>query len=253
MRNRFSIAADTVFVLFAGFFIFLWLFYYLVKYPYSLLLAIIVSALVSVFFLALLIKKNEKTAIEKADREKYENAMIDLAVTNKTEKLRFFGSLYKKAYGDAKVLKGAVYIPSENRAVFPAFTLSPVGRETVAKAIGKFPAGVTILSESFTDEEIRFARKFGDKVSLISGAEVFSLMKKYGVFPERKLFPDETERKTFKFSLSFEKKKAVSFLLFGSFFILFSFIAPVKIYYVISGLALIGLAVFIRLFGKRTA
>ena len=54
-------------------------------------------------------------------------------------------------------------------------------------------------------------------------------------------------------SFSFEKRKAVSFLLFGSLFLVFSIIAPIKIYYVISGLALLSLSVFTRLFGKKTA
>ncbi|MBO4594516.1 MAG: hypothetical protein J5697_02300 [Clostridia bacterium] len=253
MRNRFSVVADTVFVLFAGFFVFLWLFYYLLPYPFSLLLSIVVSALIAVFFLAIVRKKNEKTAIEKADLKKYESVMLDLAVANKTEKLKFFCSLYKKIYENVKVLKGAVFIADKNLAVFPEFSLSPVGKETIVKAVGRFPAGAEILAENFTDEEQRFSRKFGGAVKLTVGTEAFALMKKHDLFPERKVTIPETRKKSFKLSFSFEKKKAVSFLLFGSLFVLFSFIAPVKVYYVISGLALLGLAVFIRLFGKRTA
>ena len=252
MRNRFSVAADTVFVLFAGFFVFLWLFYYLMPYPYSLLLAIVLSSLLAVCFLSVVKKKNEKTTIEKADLKKYESAMLDLAVANKTEKLRFFCSLYKKIYGNVKVFKGSVFIADENRAIFPEFSLSAVGKETIIKAIGRFPAGVEILAENFSDEEIRFSKKFGDTVKLTVGAEAFALMKKYDCFPERKVKIPETEKKSFKLAFSFEKRKAVSFLLFGSLFLLFSFIAPIKVYYVISGLALLGLSVFIRLFGKKT-
>lgn len=253
MRNRFSIAADTVFILFAGFFVFLWLFYYLLPYPYSLLLAIVVSALIAVCFLALIKRKTEKTAIAKADQKQYENAMLDLAVTNKTEKLKFFCGLYKKIYGNVKVFKGAVFIVDENRAVFPEFSLSPVGRDVIVKAAEKFPSGAEILSECFTDEEVRFSKKFGGAVNLTSGAEVFALMKKYDCFPERKISFPENGKTHIKLSFSFEKKKAASFLLFGSFFLLFSFVAPIKIYYVISGLALLSLSVFIRLFGKKTA
>ena len=224
MRNGFSIIADVVFVLFAGFFIFLWLFYYFLPYPYSLLLAIVVSALVAVLFLAFTKKKNEKTAIEKADRKKYENAMLDLSIMNKTERLKFFCSLYKKVYGNAKVFKGAVLLENEKRAVFPEFSFSPVGKEKIIKAVEKFPSGAEILSESFTDEEIRFSKKFGDGVKLTAGAEVFALMKKHNLFPEQKVKLSETAKKHVRLSFSFEKKKAVSFLLFGSFFILFSFI-----------------------------
>ncbi|MBP5686384.1 MAG: hypothetical protein J6W87_01205, partial [Clostridia bacterium] len=151
------------------------------------------------------------------------------------------------------VFKGAVFVADENRAVFPEFSLSPVGKETIVKAVGRFPAGAEILAENFTDEEIRFSKKFGGAVKLTVGAEVFALMKKHGLFPERKVNLTETEKKPFKFSFSFEKRKAVSFLLFGSLFLVFSIIAPIKIYYVISGLALLSLSVFTRLFGKKTA
>lgn len=249
MRTTFSVAVDTAFVLLISFVLSLVFFYYYTPYPFSVIISAAVSVIFCVLFRFFTKNKTEKQRVKKEDEEKYENAMLNLAFMNRTRQLAFIRALFEKEYGKVKTEKGAIVI-NGGLAIFPRFSFSPVKKDEILKAVEKFSSPVAVLSESFSEEELRFAAKFGNRITLISGKQIFYKMKKHDLFPEEKIKVEKHKKRKIFLSFPLEKKKAVSFLCFGLFFLIFSFFAPIKTYYIASGVVFLGFSLFLRLFGK---
>ena len=247
MRTRFSIISDTVFILFSSFVILSVFLYYFTPYPFSLIIAFSLAIISGVLFYKTANRKKAKSIDGKLEKQKYENAMINLSVSEKEKQADFFYSLYCKKEDGSKIKDGTIELKNGG-AILPFFSFSETDRGEVLRALIKYKNGVTLLAENFSDSERAFFGKFNN-LTLKDGKEVFSDMKTANLFPEEVIIPEKRKRKI-SFFLPLHKKKAVSFLLYGLFFLSFSFFVPIKIYYLAFGTAFILSAVLSRIFGK---
>ena len=249
MRTSFSVYSDAVFVFLSSFLLSFIAFYYYTPYPYSLVFSVALSVAVFLFFLSVAKKKTARAVKSKAEENKYESVMLNLSVLDFSEQADFFCSLLKKI-GESTVKTENAVKSTDGTFILPRFSFSPVDKDEIVKTVIFNPAGVKVYAQSFTEEERTFFSRF-DAVTLIDGKEAFEKMKKADFYPIEIVKPAKKRRKI-KFFLPFEKKKAVSFLLYGLFFLSFSFLVPIKVYYLAFGSVFVISALLIRLFGRET-
>ena len=246
MRTGFSIISDTVFLSFSSFLILSVFLYYFTPYPFSLIISVSLAIISGVLFYRAANKKRARSVDGKLEKQKYESAMINLAALKEEKQAEFFYPLYKNKNGGAKI-NGDVIELEKTRAILPLFSFSEKDKGKILRALARYKDGVTVLSENFSENERAFFGKFG-KITLKDGKEVFSDMKAANLFPKEVIVP-EKKKKTLLI-LPLYKKKAVSFLLYGLFFLSFSFFVPIKTYYLAFGTAFILSALLCRVFGK---
>ena len=248
MRTGFSIISDTVFLSFSSFLILSVFLYYFTPYPFSLIISVALAIISGVLFYRSANKKRARSVDGKLEKQKYESAMLNLAALIEEKQAEFFYALYCKEEKSAKI-NGDVIELEKTRAILPLFSFSEKDKGKILRALARYKDGVTVLSENFSESERAFFGKFG-KITLKDGKEVFSDMKAENLFPEEVIVPEKKKKKTLLF-LPLYKKKAVSFLLYGLFFLSFSFFVPIKTYYLAFGTAFILSALLCRVFGKE--
>ena len=253
MKNGFSFLSDCVFYAVALFFIFFVIINFFVPRPLSYILSGTLALLSDIALARFFLKKRRSEFSAESERQRFKEIMTALELSDVKENVRFFSELYS-ADGKAPVRREqSVLFPHEKKTVFPKFGFDGVTKTDLVRSFNRTERGfkTVILSESFSDEIVSFAERFGGKMILCDGKTLFSLMKKHGVYPRTESLPEK--KKKADFSRLLDAKKQKTFFRFGLLFILLSYFAPIKIYYLAFGLISLLYAVAVKLFLKNKA
>ncbi len=245
--------SDTLFLAFIGFILSFILIDYFVYKPYSIILAVCFSLLVGLISFKKLSTRANKTHTANKHSEDLYKVFYQLRFESK-EKLtsRFIRAFNKNGY-ETERKKGGIYLKEKEVMVFIKFGFDPLQKADVVKAFNCITKSekAVIMAENFTDEIRDFVRLFDGKVLLIDGEKIYKLLKTSDELPKITVENEQSSNKKPRFVANFfAKKSAKRFLLFGTTFLLMSFVVPLKLYYVISGTIMLILSAICLLFGK---
>ena len=251
-----AVFSDGVFVFIAGFFLFFTVGYYLLPLPVAAALSFLSSIFLLVFILMRKTAKREKAFLTKKDAERIENAALYLSVTSKNKVNNLFFSALSEKYGDVSRERHGFFSPKENTLFFALFSSAVPQKKDVVLLFNLLKEGEkgVIYSVGFSEEVRAFSALFGDRITLLDKNEACRLLfeTQAAAHIADPPLPTDVKRRKNRFSpLLFHRKKALPIFFSGLFFLLTSFLVPIKAYYVIAGSLFILLALFIRLFGKK--
>lgn len=254
MKTLTAIILDTIFTAISTFILSLVFLSYYFRPPLSIIFSVILSILFAFLFLKLSTDKNRKEKLTKLEKKEKEIMLSQLKLYTKTEQNDFFEKVIG-AYGRATLRKnGGLFIKGDNHAVFPFFSYDPLRKSDIVKvfnSIGKNDVAI-ILSESFPNDVKDFADRFDGRITTESLDKVYLSLKEKDLLPKSKhIFP---EKKRYDFSQLknlLKKKKAKNFLVFGSIFILMSYFAPIKAYYIVCGTLFIFFSLILHFYGSN--
>lgn len=252
--KRISLISDIIFYILAWFFLFLILFNYIVKRPYSYILSATFSLAFTLIFIKISNSKKDKKTLSREQEKQYLSAMTELSLKPKVKQKELFNALFIKENYYPTAKKDGIFLTEKNALVFIKFDFEKVNKAYIVKIFNKLDSGeiAEIYSEDYDKEVTDFAKLFKGRIVLKDGKDTFALLEKNGLLPETTLSINAQKPKA-DFSLLLNKKRAKNYLFFGLSFVILSYIVPIKIYYLIFGGIFLALSLVLRFFGKTTA
>ena len=250
---------DTFLTVILGFlFCFLVLNYFVDK-PYSIIIAISLGVMFALLVYKVSIKKFKKRQSEKAQTEQSELVINQLDFLSANELTTLF---FKALEDDGKKperKRGYIYLKESKTAIFLSFGFENKNKKDIVKAYTytcdkeKDISRSIILAGEFPAEIIEFANRFGGKIKLVYGNDVYKFLLKHDNLPKITCEILKTQKiKRKKLSSLLYKKNSRKFLLFGFMFLLMSYVVPIKLYYLIFGGIMLIFGFTLMFFGKYT-
>lgn len=235
-RFDISVILDGIFAGFAVFFTLFIIFSTFAGATTVWICSLLIGAAAAVAGTFLIAKRRGKKALKSADIPKKENLMFYLALhgTDKTF-IKLFGEFGKTVI---KTPRG-LYLESADCYLYPCFSFDGLTKSRIGE-IYKKANGKTayILAPAFSDDLRSFTRIFGDKIRLFGGEEVYELFKKADMLPpELNSVKKHSKKEAFKAAARtvFTRRRSPRYFVFGITFLLFSFLVPFKLYYIVFG------------------
>lgn len=232
---------------------------YFVDKPYSLIIAVALGIMIAVLVYKVSIKKFRKRQNEKAQTEQSELVLNQLDFLSSSELTTLFSKAFEDDGKKVEKKRGYIYLKESKIAVFLSFGFENKSKKEIVKAYTytcdkeKDIAKAVILSSEFPSEIIEFANRFGGKIKLVHGNDVYKLLLKHDNLPKitcEILKSQKVKRR--KLSSLLYKKNSRKFLLFGLMFLLMSYVVPIKLYYLICGGLMLIFGFTLMFFGKYT-
>ena len=253
MKTPFAITVDAAFYLLTGFLLaFIPINFYIPR-PASYVLAATVATVFTLFVVKISIEKRKVKSGLNKNRKKFRRVMTALNLSDEKTLLSLFDKAFKSEGLLTEKKRGGIFIQDKKTTAFFRFGFDAVSKTDVVKCFNNIPKGTKaeIYAETFSNEVMDFAARFGGKVILSDGEKAYTLLENYGLLPEgSEIISYEPPRQTVDFTRLLDKKRAKNFLVFGLFFVILSYLAPIKGYYLTFGMVFIAFALILRLFGK---
>lgn len=236
-RMLFSVFFDAFFAGFAAFLVLFVVFSGFAETTPAALFAALLAAGTAALCFYRLYGKREKTALSLQERRQTENLLFYLGLRREVNKL--FSDAFVKLGKTAAVTKKGVYLREDDAYVYPCFSFDGVKKDDLGRAY--FLSGskkAYVFAPEFSAEMCAFARVFGEKIELCDGAETYRLFKNADMLPAEALKenkPTFAEKMKNLLKPVFTRRRAPKYFLFGLTFLLFSFLVPYKLYYVLFG------------------
>lgn len=253
MKNYIPIISDTLFCALSIFILLRFILSTFLSSTLSIIFSLTISLLSSLVFFKLFKKKSGKNIIKKEEEKRIKEMTIRLSFMKKSSLLTFFQRVFRKFNLNAEIKNGKLYIKEKGVLIFLHFDFDMVKKGEIIKYFNSLESddiGI-IFSSSFSSEIISFISNFNGKLKLYDEKEIFSILKKAGIYPENDVCFFKEKEKKWDFSLLLNKKRAKNYFFFGVIFMLYSFIVPIKIYYIIVGSVFLILSLTLKLFGKN--
>ena len=252
--NYFALFLDSVFLFLALFVGLLCIFYFLIPYPYSVILAFCIGGVLAIFGAKFLGDKQNKKHIKSKEKKLYFDTIIRLNLMKPDKLKNLFIKLYSTKNEQVIRKKHGFYLPQSKKLYVTKFAFEKVTKADVVRAFNYLQKEevAVFLAESFEPDIVAFGNRFNKRIIFLDAPDIFNDLKDKGLLPTQDFTTYYTEKKKITFGAEiFKKKNAKKFLLFGVTFCLMSFIAPYKTYYIVSGCVMIFFAVILKLFGKQ--
>lgn len=253
MKKSFvSVIFDTAFFALAAFLLFLSVFINKIKPPLPYVISAVLSLLLSVLIFKFFSARKKKADAKRKQKENAELTMLQLALMKKSETTALFNTAFingKKPF----VKYGNIFcLPNENTAYYVCSGVEGAKKSDVLKLYNflKPTEQGKIFCLAVPKDTEEFCAKFGGRISLISPEKTYAFLKDNGALPEIKFVPAKGKKKSFDFKVILNKKKAKNYMVFGLLFILMSFFAYYKIYYIIAGCGFLILFAVTLVLGK---
>ncbi len=253
MKNKFSFYIDVFFVGFIAFILSLVLFNFFTPHPFSIIFSVLISLLALILFFFNSSKK-QKSARLKREQVKEMNLLIsELNFSTKEEQCEIIETALKNARIEREKRKNTLILKAQNALVLCRFSFNAITKADIVRAYNLLTTNqkVYILSEKFDEQVQAFANRFGGRVILLDGEKVYKFIKDNHAMPKEFKYKNFVERKSkANFKNLLDKKKAKSFFVFGTLFLAFSYISPLKGYYITCGCLFLIYSLVLRLMGK---
>ncbi len=251
---NFSFFSDLIFSAIASFLLCLVTVSYFTAYPFNLIVSICFALIFTLISFKVFYSRRSKKVNALKQKEKEQATLNGLCFFTKPKLL----SLFEKAFtvkGERVEKKTTyLYLPDKNELLFFIFCFDGVVKADIVKAFNKLKQGETarIFAPDYLDEIEKFASRFNGRIILEKGSSIFTLLEETNLLPEIEYPLPEKKKEKLSFKKFFAKTNFLRYFLFGCLFLLMSFIVPFKIYYVISGSALLIFALVSKFVVKDT-
>lgn len=245
---------DLIFVFSAGFIAcFTVLRFYLKNLLASILIAFVIANLLTALFVFVSKRKSATYLLKAEDQNKMERTLNALCLMNDAELTTFFKKLLTKmevpfeCEGDIITLKNT---NAEIRYYF-SFTKSHEGKIIdFYKQTGE-GKNLLVIGREFSGEVTTLTSRFGGRIKLLDGANLYLTMKRFEIFPEIK-HELKTEKQRINLPRAMlSKKRAKQYFLYGLSLEFFAFFVFFPAYYVCFGAFLIIMSVVCFFFGIK--
>ena len=253
MKNYLPIISDTVFCSLAVNIVLRFVFSLFLNSTLSLILSVTISLILGLMFFKIFKKKSGKNNLKKEEERQLKETLIRLSFMKKSNQLKLFERAFNKLNVKTEIINGRIRLPQFGAVIFLRFDFDCIKKSEFIKfcnLLNGDEIGV-IFSADFSSEIKEFSLNFDGKIKLFSGREVYNLLKKASTLPEHEVYFFKEREKKWDFSLLFNKKRAKNYFFFGVIFMLYSFIVPIKIYYVIVGSLFLIFSLTVKLFGRE--
>ena len=223
--------------------------------PFSFIVSAGFSLGCTVLITGSLKKRRDKKYGEYLDKEQLSAVTTKLNCSSPKKNCELFFAAFKVLGEEPRKIAGGILLPKKNTAVYVRFSFFRPEKKDIFRFANKKDAEfVELYSEKFSDEVKAFSIRFAGKITLKDENDAFKLLKSADSLPDTESVQPllKTKKPSFDVRRLIDRKKAKNYLFFGITFVLFSFFAPIKLYYLIFGSAFLSLSLFIRLFGKET-
>ncbi|MBE7086711.1 MAG: hypothetical protein E7369_00240 [Clostridiales bacterium] len=147
-----------------------------------------------------------------------------------------------------------IYLNQSGETCFFIFGFDGLSKTDVVKAFNRLSekANAVIYCFEAPLPVQEFAKRFKGRIKIQDYLEVYNLLSRANLLVDTSDIDVEfIDQKKAKLSQFLDRKKAVKFLALGGFFMALSLFVPLKLYYLISGSALVIFAVCVMLFVKK--
>ncbi len=251
MKTRLVLILDTIFVCFISFVIAVILLSYATPHPLSVIYSACISWLCALFYIVRYKKKAKNVTIKFGQKKQFENMVEQLNFSTRTEQFAIIEKAITLLGKQTVRKKGKIKVLNTDAVVFIKFGFVKVNKADVLKAFNAISKSETayILAENFEQEVKDFAKRFNEKVKLVSAIPLFNTLSKLDCLPENKysFIPTKTIKTGWKNFI--DKRKAKKFATFGLAFLFLSYFSPIKTYYIIFGVVFLCLSLIIKAFG----
>ncbi len=253
MKTKFSYFSDVIFLTFITFLLSLVIFNFFIPHPYSIIYSALLSALALILFFAKSTAKQKQARIKKQAKKELDELMIELNFSARAEQNAIIEKALKNAGFSVEKKRGVLFLKDKNAIVLCRFSFNKVSKADIVRAYNLINSAqkAYILAQSFEQEITSFAERFDGRVILLGQEKVYKLIKDNDAIPKSYKYKDFAERKV-KINLKnlLDRKKAKTFFFFGLLFLLFSYVSPLKLYYIICGCLFLIYSLILKLVGK---
>ncbi len=246
--KKFAYFSDVLFAFLVSGIFSLTLFRYLgVALPLALFLAALCGGLTALALAAIWGAKRKNLSLKKSDETQKNKLLVHLALLSDEEKTNYFQSLLST--GEPLGRFGRLRIFSPTEFYFLQFRFRPLGADEIP-ALARLKTGKKkiLLCSQIEEAALDLCRRLDIQVK--TGEWVYEKAKERSALPERFLGEEEAApKRKRRFKLWFSRKNAKRFLVSGSLLLLLSRLSPYFYYYLLFGVLLLGVAVFVRVFG----
>ena len=254
MKNYLPIIADSLFCSFLSFFILKIIFSTFLSNTTSNVFSLVIALSMFIVFFAVFNKKFSSRTAKKKEEKQSKQVLTNLLFLSNDKVFDLFFSAFTILNKSPKKLGAKIFLPEDNVVVFLSFNIDGLNKSQIIKVFNSLLEGqkALILCYDCNAETINFAKNFNNKIKIKSGFEVYSILKEANLFPENSVLPFVKDSPKYNFKLLFNKKRAKSYFFFGIIFLLYSFIVPIKIYYIIIGCIFLLASLACFLFAKNS-
>ena len=254
MKICVSLISDCVFFFFLCSVCCLAVLNFFVAPPFSIVISIAAALFFAAVYSKSRLKKHGRGLMKKSDLLEKNKMLTQFNFATKNQVYDFFEIVIKKQGYIPERVKGGISVAKQNKVIFPFFGFLEPNKALIVRVFNSIKDGEVgvILSESFSKDLTDFAARFNQRIVLVDGEKLFQYLKKINSLPPEKysFSQPKPNKKAVLLSL-FERKKAKSFFAFGSLFLAYSYLVPLKLYYIVCGCIFLIAAVFCFAFGKR--
>lgn len=252
--NYFALFLDGVFLFLASFIGCLCLLYFLVPYPFSLMLAFCLSGIITIFGVRFIEKKGRKNAVKIKDKKLYFDTVIRLNLMKESAIENLFVKALCNEGEQIEKNKMGFYNREQKKLYIIRFGFTKVTKADIVRAFNMLNQGDTahFYCESYNQDTFSFSNRFNKRIFLHDGKDTFELLKEKNILPDDDYTEFYTENRKVKFKIEILKKKnAKKFFFFGVFFCVMSFFVPIRGYYLFCGSAMMIFSIYLKLFGRE--
>lgn len=245
----FSVYSDTVFIAAVSFMLSFALFrFYLRSFAEALAFAILTALALSVLAFLHMRRRSDKKLLKISDEKEIAKLAFHLAMdTEENNAERLLSAIFT---GTDKAQKTDYSIVTDEEEYFFSFRLEPVRADEIATIVRRAGERKKILMcADVTSEAEKLAAAFG--IRIMRAADVYLLLKETDNLPEKYILAEKMKtgwKEKVKFR--FQRRMYKGYLLAGCALLVFSLFTFFPVYYLVTGGILLGIAVFVRFFGK---
>ena len=216
----------------------------------SVAVGILVCLPISFFFQ----KNYRRKRLKNHEKEEAEKLLLHLAMLSQEEQANFFLErlqIFTNEPGETRGEAGSFLIETDSCMLFPRFQAAPIGADD---AMPLFNLNSTkkpiLLCNKLSADANDFLKRFS--IERVEGAEIYLRLKSNESLPnEYKSERAFEKKKKQRWAIFIKKENAKRFLTGGGLLLLSSFLSPFPYYYLVTGVALVGVSALVKVFGKE--
>ena len=200
------------------------------------------------------LQNNRKNFIVNKKKEKlYDDCITELNFYTPSEQTSFLEKVLLEQGYTPKKQKNTLLLKDKNALLILRFGFDQVNKADVVRAYNEISESQTayLISESFKTEITEFAERFGRKIVLVNGKELFNYLSNKNCLPPQKYSLLTTRSKRTRLLELFQKTHAKRFFSFGLILLFTSYFSPIKGYYVAFGCVFLIFSLILKMFGKE--
>ncbi|MCQ2387098.1 MAG: hypothetical protein MJ066_01450 [Clostridia bacterium] len=253
-KTYLSVILDCLFCFITTFVLLFTILNYFTKQNVSIILALTGGVLISILISKLSYSSYSKSAINKKEQDNFNNVLTNLNLLDENKLFTFFYDFLSINKNNLERKKDYILDKDKNVLYFFKFSFCETSKSDIVKAFNKLTKNQSaVIYVNFIEKDtLNFAKRFGDKITVIEDKNLYEELKRANFFPENKftLLEDSPKQKV-NIKNFLDKKRAPKFFISGLIFLALSYLVPFRIYYILCGSLMLIFSLIIIFFKRQ--